>query len=333
MKLFSFFIRPFYNVEVRDSEAQLRLDFAHFPPAPLRCGSLKSEFNVIRARGVGNVYVQVIFFARFLKALETDPQSLSEELMRYVGVDFVHSLRQVLDWLNRCPKFVKSIVISMMILSGGLITAVSMRNRPKGMGMFMPLFGDESNVLIRSARFKDRSDESVVSHEHVHFLQHRNAEPHSRYVKCPEMLMSETYAVESSCLYLFEKDEVEARLHEVVLSFYRKHRYLPLSVPSFLGIIAASSQFDWLVNKLLNSKGVSFEKEIGAYPDRDSMLTEQLLFVLQWIKTDDLRVRFLTEVLTVMYGNLLRYYGDDAASRDFHVQIPRPNYYDELYGV
>jgi hypothetical protein len=34
-----------------------------------------------------------------------------------------------------------------------------------------------------------------------------------------------------------------------------------------------------------------------------------------------------------MYGNLLRYYGDEAASESYLKDIDRPNFYDELYGL
>ena len=48
---------------------------------------------------------------------------------------------------------------------------------------------------------------------------------------------------------------------------------------------------------------------------------------------DELLLRFITEVLPVMYGNLLRYYGDDVVSSKFLSQISRPNFYDELYAL
>ena len=50
------------------------------------------------------------------------------------------------------------------------------------------------------------------------------------------------------------------------------------------------------------------------------------------IKTNELAFRYITEVLSVMYGNLLKYYGDDAAGCSYLKDIARPNFYDELYG-
>jgi len=52
---------------------------------------------------------------------------------------------------------------------------------------------------------------------------------------------------------------------------------------------------------------------------------------LSALKDPDATKRFVCEVLPVMYGNLLRYYGDAHGSACFLTQIPRPNLYDQLY--
>lgn len=48
-------------------------------------------------------------------------------------------------------------------------------------------------------------------------------------------------------------------------------------------------------------------------------------------RTGDLGFRFVTEVLPVMYANLIRYYGDNLLSEKVMSQVRRPNLYDELY--
>lgn len=151
--------------------------------------------------------------------------------------------------------------------------------------------------------------------------------------ECPQLLLSDKALTEPFYLYLLEKEEVEARLHESVLSFYRTHRQLPKTVQDFLGLLAASQQLGWLISGTMVLQGVSFNQEMGTYPEREVMFVEQLEFVLLAIKSRELLCKFLTEVLTVMYGNLLRYYGDDAASRSLLMDIKRPNFYDDLYGT
>ncbi|MNR36493.1 hypothetical protein D3C85_1544150 [compost metagenome] len=63
------------------------------------------------------------------------------------------------------------------------------------------------------------------------------------------------------------------------------------------------------------------------------MYPEQLAFILLDIKTKELEYRFITEVLSVMYGNLLKYYGDRIASSRYLEGIARPNLYDDLYSA
>ena len=105
-----------------------------------------------------------------------------------------------------------------------------------------------------------------------------------------------------------------------------------MTVPMFLGMLAASQQLGELVILTLEHGGVSFDRLVVPYPEREAMYAEQLESILYYIKTPELSCRFITEVLTVMYGNLLRYYGDEAASRNFLQGITRPNFYDDLYG-
>lgn len=50
------------------------------------------------------------------------------------------------------------------------------------------------------------------------------------------------------------------------------------------------------------------------------------------VKDSDSGLRYIYEVLPVFYSRLLRYYGDENASRKFSDQIIRPNFYDQLYG-
>ena len=132
--------------------------------------------------------------------------------------------------------------------------------------------------------------------------------------------------------YILQRNEVEARLHELVVSFYRTHKSLPLNAPSFLALLAASKQLGWLVSETLTDANVDFGRVLAVVVERDKMQARDLAMVLLSMP-DELMLRFITEVLPVMYGNLLKYYGDDVVSRKFLSQISRPNFYDELYAL
>lgn len=147
------------------------------------------------------------------------------------------------------------------------------------------------------------------------------------------MFLSKQGLAQPFLLYLLQKKEVEARLHESVLSFYLSHRRLPMTVSSFLGMLAASQQFGEYVSLILARSGTSFDRRVKMYPERDDMYAEQLESIFVFIETPELASKFITEVMPVMYGNLLRYYGDEVASQNFLSEIERPNFYDELYGT
>lgn len=336
MKLLSRIFRPYYAVDIRSSKAQLQEDFGDFPPSPLSCEALEGDFSVIRTRGIGEVYYELLVYKKMLHAIELDPQALSPEFIDSFDPNVLLSLRRLFDGPVRSSKVLKPALITLVLGLKGielLVKGSSFANaKPRGQGAFVPVFKNESSIAIKARHFRHKSDAAVISHEHIHLLQHRDFESHSRHIKCPDLLLSEKALTEPFYLYLLEKNEVEARLHECVLSFYRTHRQLPVTVPEFLGLLATSQQLGWLASGKMMLQGVAFNREMGTYPEREIMFVEQLEFVLLAIKSQELLCRFLTEVLTVMYGNLLRYYGDDAASRRLLMDIKRPNFYDDLYG-
>ncbi len=336
MKLLSRIFSSVYSVEKRSSKAQLQEDFGVFPPSPLSCGAQEGDFSVIRTRGIGEVYYELVAYKKMLHAIDLDPQALSPEFIASFDPSALLSLRRLFDGPGRSFKVLKSTLITMCLGFKGIVLLVkgtsSANEKPRVQGAFVPVLKNESSIVIRARHFRHKSDAAVISHEHIHFLQHRDFESHSRHIKCPEILLSDKALTEPFYLYLLEKKEVEARLHECVLSFYRTHHQLPETVPEFLGLLAASQQLGWLASGKMVLEGVTFHRDMGTYPEREIMFVEQLEFVLLAIKSQELLCRFLSEVLTVMYGNLLRYYGDDAASRRLLMDIKRPNFYDDLYG-
>lgn len=205
MKLINFFLSYYYNVEVKNSETQLGQDFGYFPPIPLDCAPLKKEFTIVRVRSIGIFYFQWKVSEKIIKSLKNDPSSISREFIQLCGNENFYLLRQGLQNLHRYSKFLAKIVILFMALKMARMTIASIIKKSNGVGVFTPLMADESNIVILTSRLKGRSDESIVSHEHIHFLQHRNPEVHNRYVKSPKKLLSDKYSQISYCLYQLEK--------------------------------------------------------------------------------------------------------------------------------
>jgi hypothetical protein len=339
VKLLNRLVRPFYSVERRSSVEQLRADFGDFPPAPLRCAGIAGELDVVRIRGIGELYYQLIMINRMLRGIESDTQLLSADFIEFFGAGDLLALRSVFDAMGRRARCIKPMMIAFVLGAVGVKLAVRMirsaHKETRTLGCFVPIRKNESNILVKVARHRKsgRGDAPTISHEHIHLLQHKDSEGHARSARSPETLLTPKGLAAPFLLYLLEKKEVEARLHESVLSFYRFHKRLPVTVPEFLGLLAASRQYGEVVRWALDQSGVGFDREVEAYPEREDMYAEQLEFILIYIRTPELTCRFLTEVLPVMYGNLLRYYGDEAASESYLKDIDRPNFYDELYGL
>ena len=325
-------VRHFYSVENKTSRQQLREDFGEFPPAPLRCERMAGEFRVVRVRGIGCFYLQYVAQKTLMKTVVSDVHSLSGEFMEVYGNQAL-ALQHSISALGQYSKVAERLLVFLGPGCAFIQTVLAhVCSRKRNIrGYLLPLFKNTSHIVINSARHVQKSDTSTVSHEHIHLLQFRNPENHCRYARSPEKFLSENRAEDPFVHYLLEKNEVEARLHEVVLSFYRAHRHLPMTVPGFFGLLASSVRCQELVTDLLELSQVDFI-QYDTYPDRDAMFVEQLEWSWLFIKSNEISFKFISEVLTVMYGNLLRYYGDDAASQSYMAEIERPNFYDELYG-
>lgn len=322
--------RRFFSVETRSSQEQLRQDFCQFPPAPLECASLTGEFKLVRTSGIGQIYHDLAVQSRVIDA---DIESLSTDLLANFGADRLLDLKSTLEGLGpRGSKFAKHVVIGWLFVVRSVKAVRYGTAKPNVLGLFVPFFKDELQIVIKAHGRPSKTDAAVVSHEHIHLLQHRNPESHSRHVRLPQQLLTEEGGADSFLLYILEKKEVEARLHELVLSFYRAHHLLPTTLSGFLGLLTSSETVGSLVANVLELGGVSFQR-LQTYSEREARPVEQLGWVLVDIKTPELQRRYITEVLAVMYGNLLNYYGDDVASRRFLRDIDRPNYYDDLYAA
>ena len=332
-------LRPIYSTKIRSSEEQLRDDFGDFPPAPLRCAGIIGEFEVVIIRNIGEVFSELIVLKMILQGIEAEKQFLSTDVLEFIGAEQVLAFQNGFEGLGGSAKFIKPAVTSLMLAVMGVRLTVRMirsaQRESKVLGFFLPIRKHESNIFVRVARHAKTgmSEASTISHEHIHLLQFKDSERHARDARSPETLVTVSDVNRSFLFYLLQKREVEARLHESVLSFYRSHRSLPLTVPKFLGMLAANQQFGELVSLPLVHSRISFDRTVESYPEREAMWAEQLESILLFIQTTKLTSKFITEVLTVMYGNLLRYYGDEVESQNYLKGIERPNLYDELYGL
>lgn len=331
-------VARYYDIKRKSSIQQLRDDFGCYPPLPLMCNGLTGKLEVVRIRGIGEVFYDLVKITRMLRALDGDSPALSPEFIEFYGTDDLLALHQTLSRLGPNSRLLRPFAITIMYaatVKRSIARLIRSRHHEdRGLGYFLPLRSDESSIVIKMARHaKTGADEmSTISHEHLHLLQFRDAEQHLRHARSPELLVTARDESMPHLRYLLEKKEVEARLHETVLCFYRRNGFLPLTHPTFLGLLAANEQFGDVIRAALECSEHDFE-HFPPYPSRDRESDEQLESVLVFIHTPELMCRFIMEVLPIMYGNLIRYYGDHAASEKYLDSISRPNLYDELYGL
>lgn len=338
MKMLDRTFRYFYLTEVMASECQLRKDFGDFPPKPLCCDGLTGHFTTVRVRDIGEHIHSAVMIKRLIDGA-ADVDSLSPTIRNHIA-DSLANLKFFSGPTGLRKKMLMWIGLGVIFLGS---TLKLIRMTPKGMnslGFFAPFRREEYEIVIKVRRVAKAGLDaaSIISHEHIHLLQHKDKHvmAMSRNVIWPDhQLFTETArasAILPQLKYILERNEVEARLHEVVVSFYRMHKNLPLSTPSFFALLVASKQLGWLVSETLTDANVDFGQVLAVVVERDKMQARDLEIVLLSMP-DELMLRFITEVLPVMYGNLLKYYGDDVVSRKFLSQISRPNFYDELYAL
>jgi hypothetical protein len=314
----------YYSKTTKTSEQQLKEDFLEYPPSPLRKTKPTWEFDVIKTRGIGNIYNQFDTAMALSRASEAeiDPAAYKEFQLKTL-----HDAISLLKQWKLLHKFSLVLLCSMLFYS---LVRASRRRRIKA--VFLPLFKAERKITLKIKRGDtDDSLASILSHEHIHLLQQRSAHAPAQHLDNPADIISDKQKDNPFMQYLFQGLEVEARLHEVVVSYYRCKRQLPLTVDGFIELLAGSEKISEFLILPDEYNEECVDINVNKYLDRDPKLTEQLDITILYVK-DELRPRFVSEVLPVMYENLIRYYGDDEAADEFSRQIARPNLYDELYG-
>lgn len=230
--------------------------------------------------------------------------------------------------------------------------------------------------------------QATISHEHIHYLQrvfydHNNYFPLERksdfyYIdilleNCDEKIakkIRDDLGLKDYLNYLFGKEEVEARIHEVLLSYYRYACVIPCSAHDFLTLLIDSSKK--VQEVILADLKRSVEDEV-AFTANDLEQVEKAveasgksaLHQYLWLKCfkekfeiesessegsksyqqrsayalDDLvlmfkvaGVDFIANVMPLLYANLLSYYGDNTLSEKVRAEVNDIGLYERMYG-
>ena len=215
----------------------------------------------------------------------------------------------------------------------------------KTYGFFQRLANRSSQVVVNTfalRKCKNSAEksvrtisfESIVSHEHIHLLQNyyfpegRKFSFGSEKVNFLKSLLEEPENDFALVLYLFNANEMEARLHELVLSYYRKYGELPSDEIGFLKLLFGSrgGDLDPSIFRALENRPYPKQME---YDTRCEKMEDELLYAIFELTKP---YHYLCEVLPVMYGNLLIVYGDTNRAKKYFDTVSSFELYNQLYG-
>ncbi|MBK7413865.1 MAG: hypothetical protein IPJ38_00760 [Dechloromonas sp.] len=339
MSLISSIKNHFYFKEIVLSKKQLENDFGEFPPFPLKDTEFDFKFYKVEVRWFGVIYnilnigkklVQSNEPGIHLKRFQVD--GISDDIFN----EIIKAAKSIKELINSNNKFTVAFAITIILP----VVFIKFRKSIlfKSTGFYLPVPGSENQITVRvNAGCNGLRVDSTISHEHLHYLQYMINENHGKKISNLDFINSKLIKKEKYkpyaqfLIYAFERNEVEARLHEIVLSYYRKSKELPLTLDGFINLLATCNEFSELVVSALEEREVDIKSSDVKFEGRDQNIAIQLKCLLSAFVDEELRYRFITEVLTVMYANLLMYYGDKTSSINFANKITRPNMYDEIY--
>ena len=219
---------------------------------------------------------------------------------------------------------------------------------------------DHSSIYIRKDIRDDDKANGIISHEHIHICQQsRSIAPfQSHRLPCNFFRsVSDSFLTESLVAhlnYLHKTHELEARLHEIILSYYRHVERLPQNYNSFIfailcvyGIRASLSEDELrtIISCLMGSPTLNDKNrlildeiynDLNAFDSREyeirfELVVEDFYQLIRHISSSQDRVNFILDVLPIAYTNLLDYYGATELARNIRLEITRPNMFDLYY--
>lgn len=351
---------------LKNSQTQLADDFGEFPPKPLLSGDLPHLFKVkvdSRFKSFA-VKVRLCFSCVFLKRkysfygvdkealiINNELTEISEDFKFY---DFYEAVTALPLYAKVVALFFLPILLAVFILvslyslviffyktSFSLFSTWDSFGSFSGVNAILSSGVPELNISNAGLKLESEDIKAIVSHEHIHYLQYLDCISRSSFlwggrVVNGHLLFSEAKDSDKKMSsYYFAEHEVEARLHELVVNYYRRYDCLPLDILGLASLVFKSAPV--FVAESLGLQGEKVlrwkERNKKSLPHcRSLVVGSDVVMMCESIKSEKEGVRYVYEVLPIFYARLLRYYGDESASQKFSEKIIRPNFYDQLYG-
>lgn len=195
---------------------------------------------------------------------------------------------------------------------------------------FYSFYKSEKNLYVVSSK-DSQLFEPVISHEHIHLLQDEIYKSGSISVfsfnkeSINQKIFNESKLVEyseyASIAYLFSPLEIEARLHEVLLTYYRKTKVMPKNRKEFGKLI-----FNFKFLSLPSDDDYENLLETRFYSGVEAYFIQQLV-----VLNSQFHAQFLGYVLPIFYRRLLTYYRATELIAEFDKDPPDRSLFDKLY--
>lgn len=348
-----------YEKYSTDCQEQLFKDFGEFPPKPLHTPPRKHKFDVVHLSGIGIKYYSLSRVFGLFKAdegqIEDENVRLMHKEVQDVKYGLMTSLQDLAFTFKKLNVISKALSLFLVLLISPLLLIffsfllIRLLYRlyrvpslgSNALGFFSPITQQKSEIVVKPKAIKKSgiSLDAIISHEHIHLLQFRSFPERKEDLLGADIkanvqgMLKENAIRLDKALYYLSLNEVEARLHEVVLSHYRAHQSLPSDYQGFLVMILSCEVLGRPVSRILSNHEVPMPEYLGQeYNLREVVPAEDLAILLGYFNDFSYAKRFICESLSVMYGNLLMLYGDTQKAVKYLRTIECSDFYIQLYG-
>lgn len=179
----------------------------------------------------------------------------------------------------------------------------------------------------RVSKLTESAVDAIITHEHFHLIQYKYIECHSLKMKHVDKASVDRFFSISDDLhkyysYILDSKEFEARLHEMLLCYFRTTGCFPESINEL-----EICYLEYIYGKSFQENNVDSNRDFFF---RSENLSLDLFSIYMRIK-DEYQDVFITEVVGVLYCNVLDYYGLEDKAKSIRLEIPAPNISDFIY--
>lgn len=357
---------------VRHSKDQLKLDFTVFPPVPLKENTNISEstFSLVKQKTFGRILTASRVSLKIIKFFfNTRNKDENRNLLRefdavlsipgrakFEAVKVYKEYQEELKFGRFYQKLlspIKIIIFSLLLIFMFLFSILllplffisifwklAFGNR-EATGYYVKNDDSKPSIFINIDKCGEGSlsVEATISHEHIHLLQERygyeefGALNVLGYKRFASKLINVSSKNKRSLLYLLHEDEVEARLHELILSFYRSRHELPVTHKEIVGMVLSFNEIRKVVKALCENGFLNEYLPTNSnllVDSRDGYAELDISIILLFLK-GDLVEKYLLEVIPIMYAKILFYYGAHEESKELYKSIEDKSFYLSLY--